>query len=259
MSDVAPLEPWETDDWQWYVDLRPVLSEADWLACPYPGALIDYVNQSKQIGRRKFFLAGAACVRRIWHLLNGAESRAAVEAAERYADGEISQEELLAIQKPASDFHRRWHEGDPRFMAAIAASRLSHDLRQNQGLAEHTMYAPVDASKAVALLNGVSEGSEVWYAKEQAEMRVQAEIYRCVMGNPFRPMELKPMWQTPKIIHLGSAIYADRAFERLPLLADALEEAGCTNADMLVHCRSKGPHARGCWVIDLLLGREAMS
>src|SRR5437762_722095 len=58
------------------------------------------------------------------------------------------------------------------------------------------------------------------------------------------------------IPRLAQAVYEERAFERLPVLADALEEAGCTDAAILDHCRSPGPHARGCWVVDLLLGRE---
>jgi hypothetical protein len=60
---------------------------------------------------------------------------------------------------------------------------------------------------------------------------------------------------TPVAGKVGESIYADRAFDRLPILADALEEAGCTDADILAHCRGPGPHARGCWVVDLILGK----
>jgi hypothetical protein len=55
---------------------------------------------------------------------------------------------------------------------------------------------------------------------------------------------------------LAQAIYEERAFDRLPILADALEESGCYNADLLAHCRSDGPHVRGCWAVDLVLGKE---
>ncbi len=75
----------------------------------------------------------------------------------------------------------------------------------------------------------------------------------------FRPINLKPAWLTWNggiIAKLAQSIYDERAFDRLPVLADALEEAGCTNADMLSHCRGPGPHVRGCWVVDLLLGKE---
>ena len=80
--------------------------------------------------------------------------------------------------------------------------------------------------------------------------------FRDVAGNPFRPVVADPAWLTPKVVAIATAIYADRAFDRMLILADALEEAGCTNADVLLHCRSDGPHVRGCWVVDLLLGKE---
>ena len=67
---------------------------------------------------------------------------------------------------------------------------------------------------------------------------------------------LDPAWLTPTVQSIAAAIYQDRAFDRLPILADALEEAGCTNADVLLHCRQPGEHVRGCWVVDLLLGKE---
>ncbi len=78
----------------------------------------------------------------------------------------------------------------------------------------------------------------------------------CVLGNPFRPVAVDPAWQSSTVISLAQAIYDDRGFDRMPILADALEEAGCTNADVLDHCRGAGPHVRGCWVVDLLLGKQ---
>jgi len=74
--------------------------------------------------------------------------------------------------------------------------------------------------------------------------------------NPFRPLAADPVWLTPTAQSLAAAIYADRAFDRLPILADALEEAGCTNVDVLLHCRQPEEHVRGCWVVDLVLGKE---
>ncbi len=80
--------------------------------------------------------------------------------------------------------------------------------------------------------------------------------FRDVAGNPFRPVAADPAWLTPKVVAIATAIYADCAFDRMPILADALEEAGCGNADVLLHCRGAGPHVRGCWVVDLLLGKQ---
>ena len=69
------------------------------------------------------------------------------------------------------------------------------------------------------------------------------------------PVALDPAWRTEAVVGLAAGVYADLAFERLPVLADALEDAGCANPDVLGHCRSAGPHARGCWVVDLILGK----
>jgi hypothetical protein len=81
-------------------------------------------------------------------------------------------------------------------------------------------------------------------------------MMREVLANPFRPVSLDPAWRTPAVLHLAQAIYDDRAFNQLPILADALEEAGCASRDVLDHCRSPGPHVRGCWAVDLVLNKE---
>jgi hypothetical protein len=73
------------------------------------------------------------------------------------------------------------------------------------------------------------------------------------MGNPFRPVPVDPSWLTPAVVGLAQDIYDGRAVDRLPILADALEEPGCTDAQVLGHCRQPGTHARGCWPVDLLL------
>jgi hypothetical protein len=82
------------------------------------------------------------------------------------------------------------------------------------------------------------------------------ELLRCVFGNPFRPAVLKAAWLTPGVVGLVRTIYDDRAFDLLPVLADALEDAGCDDDDVLAHCRGPGTHTRGCWPVDLLLGKS---
>jgi len=82
-----------------------------------------------------------------------------------------------------------------------------------------------------------------------------AVALRCLFGNPSRPATLDPAWLTSTTIALANGIYADRAFDRLPILADALQDAGCENDDVLSHCRRSGPHVRGCWVVDLALNK----
>jgi hypothetical protein len=81
-------------------------------------------------------------------------------------------------------------------------------------------------------------------------------VLREVVGNPFRPVAFDPRWLTADVVGLARGIYDHRAFDRLPLLADALMDAGCDNDDVLSHCRSGGSHVRGCWVVDLALGKN---
>jgi hypothetical protein len=88
------------------------------------------------------------------------------------------------------------------------------------------------------------------------ERRTQATLLRCIVGSPFRAAAFDPAWQTLTGLGLARAIYDERRFSDLPILADALEEAGCTNADLLAHCRGPGPHVRGCWVVDLVLDKK---
>ena len=88
-----------------------------------------------------------------------------------------------------------------------------------------------------------------------AERREQAALVRCLFGNPFRPRPARAAWLTREVRALADGIYAERAFDRMPSLADALEASGCTNAELIEHCRSAREHARGCWVVDLLLGK----
>ncbi|MCE9562515.1 MAG: hypothetical protein K8U57_10730 [Planctomycetes bacterium] len=94
-------------------------------------------------------------------------------------------------------------------------------------------------------------------AGDGSDRAFQARLIRCIFGNPFRPVAFDPQWLTSTVTHLAHGIYDDRAFDRMPILADALQDAGCENDDILNHCRDpKGIHARGCWVVDLILGKE---
>ena len=83
-----------------------------------------------------------------------------------------------------------------------------------------------------------------------------AGLFRDIFGNPFRPVTAAPRWLTPTAVALARSIYESRTFDRMPILADALEDAWCDDADLLAHCRGDGPHVRGCWAVDLVLGKE---
>jgi hypothetical protein len=101
------------------------------------------------------------------------------------------------------------------------------------------------------LIEDVFEGDAA-----QQELRVQSDIIRDIFGNPFRPVAFDPEWRTNTVLAIGRQMYDSREFAPMPILADALQDAGCDNADILDHCRGPGPHVRGCWVVDLVLGKE---
>jgi hypothetical protein len=98
--------------------------------------------------------------------------------------------------------------------------------------------------------------SQAWQSELQAQQAKQADLMRCVYGNPFRSVTIDPdwlRWNNGTVRAIARAIYEEPGRYRLGILADALEEAGCTNQDLLAHCRSGGDHVRGCWPVDLLL------
>ncbi len=87
-------------------------------------------------------------------------------------------------------------------------------------------------------------------------MKIALSVVRDIFGNPFRPITLNPSWLTPTAFSLATGIYNELAFDRMPILADALQDAGCENEDILTHCRQPGEHVRGCWAVDLLLDKK---
>ena len=122
-----------------------------------------------------------------------------------------------------------------------------------------------DELNALFQTSGSEYGAPLRFTAESARYsiapskpaRVQAtRLIRDIFGNPFRPVTFDPRWQSETVVALATGIYAERAFDRMPILADALEDAGCDHADILAHCRGDGPHVRGCWVVDLVLGKS---
>jgi hypothetical protein len=123
--------------------------------------------------------------------------------------------------------------------------------------------APYPYWKRLEELDLTGPAEQEWEACFQAEKVSQSGLLRDIFGNPFRPATISPAWQTPTVVALAQTAYEYRDLPsghldpaRLAVLADALDEAGCTDADILNHCRRPGVHVRGCWVLDLLLGRE---
>jgi hypothetical protein len=224
------------------------MTEQEWLACSDPQKMLEFVED--KVSDRKLRLFAVACCRRIWHLMSDERIRAAVEVAERYSDGVASPEELDAAQTKVRSCYVEY---DPWGIEQEVAEA-----------AEWTLWAVAKEGTDVAAATAarvpgydVTEKTGWNEARYYAAYKGQSDLFRCLLGSlPFRPVTLNPAWRTSNVTALAQTIYDDRAFDRLPILADALEDAGCDNADILNHCRAPGVHVRGCWVVDLLLGRE---
>jgi hypothetical protein len=176
------------------------------------------------------------------------ESRQAVGAAELYADGYASAPDLRALAAIA----RRDRYG--AVFAAVVAC-----ISDDAAYAANTRKAAPGVAYLAAMAVGNASHPRDWKASKRAELEAQSELLRCVFGNPFRPTtKIQPAWldHNGRAKRLAQGIYDDRAFHWEPRLADALEDAGCTDAELLGHLRGPGPHVRGCWAVDLLLAKQ---
>ncbi|HZY87038.1 MAG TPA: hypothetical protein VFE78_19540 [Gemmataceae bacterium] len=194
---------------------------------------------------RKLRLFAVACCRRAWERIPDETCRRAVEVAERFADGQASHQERREVERAAAGLC------DPR---VIDYRYLAYHVIAGMRYSYHMASSVAEVANWVVTGRPGSEGPEAL-----AESAAQCGLLREVFGNPFRPVVLASAWlawNDGTIPKLAQAIYDERAFERLPVLADALEEAGCTGPDLLGHCRQPAEHARGCWAVDFLLGKS---
>jgi hypothetical protein len=240
------------------------MTEAEWLASDDRRALVNHVAGDpavkadparKREHDRKLQLLGVACVRRVAEHLTE-RGRAALALAERLADEEVSPAERNAALENLGDGSlrpRRRRKLESIFSAddrvEHATAGLIHLLIEPQGVQIEAIVRDLlaaDQATVVARIGGVG----------RTEQAAQAALARDVFGNPFRPIAHNPSWLTSTAVSLAGGIYADRAFDRLPILADALQDAGCDDVDVLGHCRGPGPHVRGCWFVDLILGKS---
>jgi hypothetical protein len=248
------------------------MTEAEWLACEEPRHMLEFLPG--RTSDRKLRLFAVACCRRIWHLMPDEQSRTAVEVAERYADGLALPHEREAASVAAGNSAMRFDPGyDPDevpdyegHVSEFAAHAACHTAAEERA-PSYSAYAVTDSTVKVVGFHRLLDTrplplehelnqNPIFADATRAELIVQCELLRCIAGpSVFRPVTINPAWQPSTVIALAQAIYDDLAFDRMPILADALEDAGCTNQDILAHCRSGGEHVRGCWVVDLLLGK----
>jgi hypothetical protein len=195
------------------------------------------------VSARKLRLAYCACLRGegVWPVVVSKSSRRAVEFAERYAEGRVSSEELRTVRTSA---HGAWARIGPLKPPQYAAAELAHNA---------CWLDPMLRREGLATLRRIAR---------EGRLVIPAAPFREIFGNPFRPVTVDPAWQTPALTPLAQAAYEERILpggeldaQRLAILADALEEAGCTDPALLGHLRSPGPHVRGCWAVDLVLAK----
>lgn len=207
------------------------------------------ISLARSISPRKLRLVSACLCRRVAHLLPDEECRSAIEVAERYADRWVKRLELAAAHEIVRAAWERVRgvlgvsRTDAPRCAVLALLRLTHPTKRR--------YADSVADSCTAAC-GCTEGLTGYSERHRAECAAQKQLLLDVLP----ASEFDPVWRTSSAVALARAVYAERAFDRLPILADALEEAGCSDPLVLDHCRGPGPHARGCWVVDAVLGNE---
>jgi hypothetical protein len=217
---------------------------------------------------RKLRLFAVACCRRLRAFMPDERIRSAVEIAERYADGTVGEEAREDAKNEADETALELLDDvdERRILKSYAfwsAARAAHAAvctaaDPNGPLAERA--AEVAAAGVECYVRDELHDAENAPAALQAEKETQAGLVRDIFGTlHFHTVPIDPLWlawNEGTVVKLAQTIYDDRAFDRMPVLADALEDAGCDNADILGHLRGPGPHVRGCWVVDLLLGKE---
>jgi hypothetical protein len=197
---------------------------------------------------RKGWLFCCACCRAIWHLLSE-DCQRRLELVEGFVDGRVTEQELRQV-------FTNWYPSESvlegatgGFQAACAVATLGDSWRWNREVPRWSADR-VSRESAEAAAKTVT-----WDEARDA----QIQLFREVLGNPFRPAIIDPdwlAWNNRTVVKLATTIYQDRRWEIMPILGDALEDAMCDNSEILEHCRGPRPHARGCWVVDLILGKS---
>jgi hypothetical protein len=233
------------------------MTEAEWLRCTDPGPMLEFLRG--RAGERKLRLFACACCRRVWHLLTDERSRRAVEMMERDADGAAGTEDLyLAFVGAEAVANRRTTEAEGAAEEAAASAAFAALNATLPDAARAADYCAANVASA-AYHAATAAGAPSAAAQRAAERLAQVRLLWEVVGNPFRPPALSAnvlAWNDGTLSRLARAIHDECAFNRLPILADALEDAGCDDADILTHCRGPNIHVRGCWVVDLLLDKN---
>jgi hypothetical protein len=221
------------------------MTEQEWLECTDPKPMLEFLRGKASDRKLRLFAVG--CCRHIWRLLPDEHCRKALEVAERFADGMETEQDLRdAADTAFGSADAASTSGGGRYFAArctfYAANLLAYDAAVGAARNLHT--ATVDAA-----------GEEIAdrVNASDAVNRYRKGLVEHIFGNPFRPVTVSPEWLTGNVVSLARSVYDDRAFDRMPELADALHAAGCDNDEILGHCRGPGHMCVGagwfiwCW------------
>jgi hypothetical protein len=184
------------------------------------------------------------------HLIVEDVFRAAADAGEAFADDRRNEKGTIKSMAKAA------------LLACRQRHRYKHTAERHQLRAALAALATCSPTDEIAAFNAVREAAQAVNVADAnrcdpMELQHQANLLRDIFGNF---SQAKPAidlaWLTPAVLSIARRAYDERDFAALPILADALEDAGCTDPDILNHCRQPGPHVRGCWAVDLLLGKS---
>lgn len=240
------------------------MTEAEWLVSDDVTTMLTFLEG--KVDARKLRLFGVACCNRVWHLMTDARSRKAVKVAVRFAEGEANERERLQAYLGARAAEESCGRGgppevhrEPAVQAAIAARQVVGLFRSASdlaGIADACVRSRRTPHLRRSLGRRPLEPGD-WLAALH-ERLAQAALLRDIVG-PLRPPLFQDYWRTPTVLAIARSAYDARDFEALPILADALLDAGCECAVLLDHCRQGGEHVRGCWVLDLVLAISALT
>ncbi|QEL16938.1 hypothetical protein [Limnoglobus roseus] len=215
-----------------------LMTEAEWAAATEPKLMLEWRHSRETASERKLRLFAAAAFGRLLRLLPDPRQRRGVEVLEQVAEGVVLRSACRGVTAevrqaiPREDRASDTLSGDdPHYIALMLYREFC-----SSSMAIHAVHATA----------GLADGGN--------EQQAQSQLLRCVF-NPFAPT-FDPRWLTATARSLAESAYEARAWDRLPILADALEDAGCEDEAVLSHLRGPGPHARGCWVLDLVLGKS---
>ena len=216
------------------------MTEAEYLAGVSPGPMLMHLRRRAEVG-------GPAAKARRWRLLAVALGRRFRPAgqAEPFAA-------LLDHVERVAEGAARLADARPVLAGPLELNEWGH-LPPGHPAAVSVALCDPEAYRSAYDTAGQVGWNAAWM-DGRVPSAVCCGLVRCLFGNPFRPVRFDPAWQTPAVLAVAQGCYAGRAFDRLPVLADALEDAGCDAPDLLAHLRGPGPHARGCRPLDLVLG-----